>query len=100
MVHKSSRRKQVESIQLKVIIKVGAIAIGFATNRRPLSVVQLEGATAGLILKSSYTQLDCSIHSLKVEDLNPASIHKEVSGIIKPLISDSIEHHLAVRTCR
>lgn len=75
---KPSRRKQVESIQLKVNVKIGAIEIGFATDRRPLSVVQLKGAAAGLILKSSYTEVDCTVASIQVEDLNPVTIHKEV----------------------
>lgn len=77
-VSKPSRQKQVESIQMKVNCKIGAIEIVFATERRPLSVVQLQGATAGLVLKASYTQVDCTIASIKVEDLNPATIHKEV----------------------
>ncbi|XP_059046157.1 intermembrane lipid transfer protein Vps13 isoform X1 [Achroia grisella] len=79
---KPSRRKQVESIQLKVNVKIGSIEIGFSTDRRPLSTVILEGATAGLVLKSSYTQVDCAIASLKVEDLNPVTIHKQILKVL------------------
>lgn len=75
---KPSRRKQIESIQLKVDVKVGAIEIGFATDKRPLSMVQLQGATTKLVIKSSYTQVDCAIGAINVEDLNPQSIHKQV----------------------
>ncbi|XP_050562177.1 intermembrane lipid transfer protein Vps13 [Spodoptera frugiperda] len=81
-VSKPSRQKQVESIQMKVNCKIGAIEIVFATERRPLSVVQLQGATAGLVLKASYTQVDCTIASIKVEDLNPATIHKEILKVL------------------
>lgn len=77
-VTKPSKRKQVESIQLKVNVKIGAVEISFATDIRPLSTVKLQGAAAGLILKSSYTQVDCAIASIKVEDLNPMTLHKEV----------------------
>ncbi|CAH2215853.1 jg21370, partial [Pararge aegeria aegeria] len=77
-IAKPSRRKQVESIQLKVNVKIGAVEIEFATDIRPLSIVKLQGAAAGLILKSSYTQVDCTIASIKVEDLNPVTVHKEV----------------------
>ncbi|XP_049694728.2 intermembrane lipid transfer protein Vps13 isoform X2 [Helicoverpa armigera] len=81
-VSKPSRKKQVESIQMKVNCKIGAIEIVFATESRPLSMVQLKGATAGLVLKASYTQVDCAIASIKVEDLNPASIHKEILKVL------------------
>lgn len=80
-VAKASHRKQVESIQLKVNVKIGAIEIGFETDTRPLSIMKLQGAAAGLILKSSYTQVDCTIASIKVEDLNPETLHKEVTTL-------------------
>lgn len=79
-VVKTSHRKQIESIQLKVNAKIFNIEIEFATDKRPLSVVQLQGATAGLVLKSSYTQVDCAMAAISVEDLNPCSIHKEVNS--------------------
>lgn len=79
-VAKATHRKQVESIQLKVNVKIGAIEIGFETDTRPLSIMKLQGAAAGLILKSSYTQVDCTIASIKVEDLNPETLHKEVTA--------------------
>ncbi|XP_039749833.1 vacuolar protein sorting-associated protein 13 isoform X2 [Pararge aegeria] len=81
-IAKPSRRKQVESIQLKVNVKIGAVEIEFATDIRPLSIVKLQGAAAGLILKSSYTQVDCTIASIKVEDLNPVTVHKEILKVL------------------
>ncbi|XP_050667360.1 intermembrane lipid transfer protein Vps13 isoform X3 [Leptidea sinapis] len=81
-VGKQSRSKQVESIQLKVNVKIGAVELTFATDVRPLSVVKLHGATAGLVLKPSYTQIDCTIASIKVEDLNPVTIHKEILKVL------------------
>ncbi|KAH9640442.1 hypothetical protein HF086_018108 [Spodoptera exigua] len=81
-VSKPSRHKQVESIQMKVNCKIGAIEIVFATEKRPLSVVQLQGAAAGLVLKASYTQVDCTIASIKVEDLNPETVHKEILKVL------------------
>ncbi|CAG9559724.1 unnamed protein product [Danaus chrysippus] len=81
-VSKPSKRKQVESIQLKVNVKIGAVEISFATDIRPLSTVKLQGAAAGLILKSSYTQVDCAIASIKVEDLNPMTLHREILKVL------------------
>ncbi|CAG9795097.1 unnamed protein product [Diatraea saccharalis] len=81
-VSKPSRRRQVESIQMKVNVKIDAIEICFATDRRPLSSVQLRGATTGLVMKSSYMQLDCTIGSITVEDLNPVTIHKEILKVL------------------
>nr|XP_034830207.1 vacuolar protein sorting-associated protein 13 isoform X3 [Maniola hyperantus] len=81
-VAKPSRRKQVESIQLKINVKIGAVEIEFATDVRPLSIVKLQGAGAGLILKTSYTQVDCTIASIKVEDLNPETVHKEILKVL------------------
>ncbi|XP_053604237.1 intermembrane lipid transfer protein Vps13 isoform X1 [Plodia interpunctella] len=81
-IAKLAQQKQVESIQLKVNAKLGTIEIGFATDRRPLAAVYLHGGTAGLVLKSSYTQVDCAIGSIKVNDLNPETIHKEIIKVL------------------
>ncbi|XP_013138688.1 PREDICTED: vacuolar protein sorting-associated protein 13C [Papilio polytes] len=81
-VSKPARRKQIESIQLKVNVKIGAVEIGFATERRPLAALRLQGAGAGLVLKPSYTQLDCAVASIKVEDLNPETIHREILKVL------------------
>ncbi|CAH2071109.1 unnamed protein product, partial [Iphiclides podalirius] len=81
-VTKTARRKQVESIQLKINVKIGAVEIGFETDKRPLSNVKLQGAAAGLVLKSSYTQVDCTIATIKVEDLNPETVHKEILKVL------------------
>lgn len=76
------KKKQVESIQLKMKAMVEAIEFEFATDVRPLSVIKLEGASAGLIVKSSYTQVDCSMASININDLNGSSHHVEVSSIL------------------
>ncbi|CAH0605439.1 unnamed protein product [Chrysodeixis includens] len=79
---KPAKQKQVESIQLKVAVRVGAVEIQFATARRPLCALRLRGAAAGLVLKPSYTQLDASVASIMVEDLNAASIHREILKVL------------------
>ncbi|XP_063619785.1 intermembrane lipid transfer protein Vps13 [Cydia splendana] len=81
-ITKQTRKKQVETIQLKVNVKIGAVEIEFATDRRRLSLVQLQKAAAGLILKSSYTQVDCAISDINVQDLNPATIHKDILKVL------------------
>lgn len=81
-VTRAPKKKQVESIQLKMKAMVEAIEFEFATDVRPLSVIKLEGASAGLIVKSSYTQVDCSMASININDLNASSHHVEVSSIL------------------
>ncbi|KAG7307792.1 hypothetical protein JYU34_006387 [Plutella xylostella] len=81
-VTKISSRTKVESIQLKVKINISSIKLGFATERRPLSDVELKGMSAKMIVKSSYTQVDCSLASIRVEDLNPLSLHKEILKVL------------------
>ncbi|KAI8424304.1 hypothetical protein MSG28_002854 [Choristoneura fumiferana] len=81
-ITKPTRRKQVESIQLKVNVKIGAVEIEFANDKRRLTLIQLEGAAAGLVLKTSYTQVDCAIANIKVQDLNPSTIHKDILKVL------------------
>ncbi|GBP47899.1 Vacuolar protein sorting-associated protein 13 [Eumeta japonica] len=76
-VAKATKKKQVDSIHLKVNVKIDAVEIQFATDKRPLSNVQLQGMQSSVIMKSSYMQIGCSIASIDVEDLNPVSIHKK-----------------------
>lgn len=77
-VIKTGKAKQVESIQLKVNIKIGEVGIRFETIKRPLSNIQVQGMRAGLVLKQSYTQVDCTVSTIKVTDLNVATMHQEV----------------------
>ncbi|XP_047984362.1 LOW QUALITY PROTEIN: vacuolar protein sorting-associated protein 13-like [Leguminivora glycinivorella] len=78
----SRHGKSKSTIQLKVDVKIGAVEIEFATDNRRLSLVQLQKAAAGLILKSSYTQVDCAISDINVQDLNPATIHKDILKVL------------------
>lgn len=77
-VIKSGKSKQVESIQLKVNIQIGEVGIKFETVKRALSNIQVQGMKAGLVLKQSYTQVDCTVSTIKVTDLNVATMHQEV----------------------
>ncbi|XP_026322169.1 vacuolar protein sorting-associated protein 13 [Hyposmocoma kahamanoa] len=81
-VTRVQKKQQVESIQLKMKAMVEAIEFEFATDVRPLSVIKLEGASAGLIVKSSYTQVDCSMVSININDLNASSRHMEIVKVL------------------
>ncbi|XP_049870372.1 intermembrane lipid transfer protein Vps13 isoform X3 [Pectinophora gossypiella] len=81
-VAKPSGKKLVESIQMKMIALIRKVEIEFATDRRSLSIIELQGAGAGMVIKASYTKVDCSISSISVKDPNPGSIHKEILKVL------------------
>lgn len=80
-VVKKSQKKAgtiVDSIKVKVVAKMEQVAIEIENEKRPISKLQIMNMNAGVIMKTSYTELTLKLQDIIVEDLNTESIHKTV----------------------
>lgn len=93
----------VDSIKVKLIAKMEQVAIELENARRPIanlkvrttayaldgimrllicilfSICQIENLNAGVVMKTSYTEVSVKLQDIIVEDLNTQTIHSTVS---------------------
>ena len=68
----------VDSIKVKVIAKMEQVAIEIENEKRPISVLKIENMNAGVIMKTSYTELTLKLQDIIVNDMNTETIHSTV----------------------
>lgn len=69
----------VDSIKVKVVAKMEQVAIEIENEKRPITNLKIENLNAGVIMKTSYTELTVKLQDIIVKDLNTETIHSTVS---------------------
>lgn len=72
----------VDSIKVKVVAKMEQVAIEIENERRPITSLRIENMNAGVIMKTSYTELTLKLQDITVTDLNSETIHSTVNKIV------------------
>lgn len=72
----------VDSIKIKLIAKMEQVSIGIATEKRPITNMKIQNLNAGVIMKTSYTELNLKLQDIIVEDLNSETIHSTVFDVL------------------
>lgn len=75
----------VDSIKVKVVAKMEQVAIEIENEKRPITNLKIENLTAGVIMKTSYTELSVKLQDIIVKDLNTETIHSTVREFISIL---------------
>lgn len=68
----------VDSIKVKVVAKMEQVAIEIENEKRPITNLRIENLNAGVIMKTSYTELTVKLQDIIVKDLNTETIHSTV----------------------
>lgn len=68
----------VDSIKVKVLAKMEQVAIEIENDKRPITNLRIEHMNAGVIMKTSYTELTLKLQDIIVTDLNTETIHSTV----------------------
>lgn len=71
----------VDSIKVKVIAKVEQVAIEVDSERRPITNLKIQNLHAGVVMKTSYTEVLVKLQDIVVLDLNQETIHSTVSTL-------------------
>lgn len=80
VVKRSSKKPStiVDSIKVKVLAKMEQVAIEIENEKRPISSLRIENMKAGVIMKTSYTELTLKLQDIVVTDPNTETIHSTV----------------------
>lgn len=71
----------VDSIKIKLIAKMEQVSIGIENEKRPITHLKIQNLNAGVIMKTSYTELNLKLQDIIVEDLNSENIHSTVLDV-------------------
>ena len=69
----------VESIKIHFIANLEQFAVLLTCHKRPLASLKVQHFDAGVILKSSYTELNLQLRNILITDLNKETIHTKAS---------------------
>jgi len=72
----------VDSIKVKVVAKMEQVAIEIENEKRPISNLKIENLNAGVIMKTSYTELTLKLQDIIVTDLNRETIHNTILTVV------------------
>ncbi|KAL7290198.1 hypothetical protein TKK_0015907 [Trichogramma kaykai] len=77
------RRKKapVEVVDFKITFKICTISLKMRNDYRDISAFYIEGITAGYIMKESHSKANVQLNSVKVKDLNAASIYRNIVSV-------------------
>lgn len=80
VVKRSTKKSStiVDSIKVKVVAKMEQVAIEIENEKRPITNLRIEHMNAGVIMKTSYTELTLKLQDIIVKDLNDETIHSTV----------------------
>lgn len=63
----------------KLNVKLQEVLVKFVADQNEISLCAIKGITTEITVKKPYTQINAMLLDLTVTDLNPKSIHKQVS---------------------
>ncbi|XP_037949404.1 vacuolar protein sorting-associated protein 13 [Teleopsis dalmanni] len=79
---KSRSRKVVDSIKMHIVANLHQVVVMLSSRTRGLATLKVENFTAGVVMKSSYTEVKVGLKDIHVEDLNPHTIHTSILSIV------------------
>lgn len=72
----------VDSIQVKLIARMQEVAIMIDSDAKEIARLKIENLNAGIIVKTSYTEVSAKLQDIVITDRNPKSIHPIVLSVI------------------
>lgn len=63
------------------------VAILLENERRAIADLKIENLTAGVVMKTSYTEVSVKLQDIIITDMNPETIHPTVSSYATPTIN-------------
>ncbi|EDX15883.1 GD24125 [Drosophila simulans] len=76
---KTRRTHVVETVKVRVIANLDQVGLVLTSRNRPIAEMNVKKFVSSLIIKSSYTEVNIGLKDIQVLDLNPHTIHKNVS---------------------
>lgn len=72
----------VDSIKVKVVAKLEDVSVELQNEQRSIAVLEVKNLQAGVIMKTSYTDVNLRLQDIVVTDKNESSVHPKILSII------------------
>lgn len=89
-VHAEVRKKQnsavVDSIQMKIVLKMEQVSLMLDSVRRGVALIQIANLNTSVIKKVTYTEIAVNLKDIIVKDLNTVSKYPQILSVIDDAI--------------
>lgn len=65
---------------MKIVAKMQRVAVLIENDRRAIADLKIDNLTAGVVIKTSYTEVSAKLQDIIITDMNPETIHPTVSS--------------------
>lgn len=79
---RKSTQKIVESIKLKIEADLDQVGLELTCRKRPIASLKVNHLYAGVVLKSSYTEIKLGLKDILINDMNTLNIHSNILSIV------------------
>ncbi|XP_059226468.1 intermembrane lipid transfer protein Vps13 [Stomoxys calcitrans] len=79
---RSTKQNVVESIKMKIEANLEQVGLELSCKKRSLASLKVNHLYAGVVLKTSYTEIQLGLKDILIRDLNPANIHSNILSIV------------------
>lgn len=71
--------RRVESIKIRLLANLKQLSLKLTAEKRPLALMNVQKFVTDVTLKDSYTEVNIGLKNILIEDLNPDTVHSNVS---------------------
>ena len=72
----------VESIKIKIEADLDQVGLELTCRKRPIASLKIHHLYAGVVLKSSYTEIKIGLKDILIHDMNSLNIHSNILSIV------------------
>lgn len=80
----------VDSIQLKIVLRMERVSLMLDSVRRGIALIQIANLNTSVVKKSAYTEIGVNLKDIVVSDLNPATQHPQILSVIDDAIDCTV----------
>ncbi|XP_058986884.1 intermembrane lipid transfer protein Vps13 [Musca domestica] len=93
---RSTKQNVVESIKMKIEANLEQVGLELTCRKRSLATLKVNHLYAGVVLKTSYTEIQLGLKDILIRDMNPANIHSNILSIVgkDALRCDVVQYNL------
>lgn len=82
LTQKPRSRHVVDSIKIRVVAKLEKVSVELKNEKRSLSLLEIQNLQAGVIMKTSYTEITVKLEDINIRDMNPETIHSTILSVV------------------
>lgn len=89
-LHKKRIAAVVDSIQLKIILRMERFSLMLDSVRRGIALIQIANLNTSVLKKITYTEIGVNLKDIIVTDLNPITLYPQIMSVIGDAIDCTV----------